>query len=307
MLKNLEKFITDDDVHGVLPVTNNFKIDNFLKHCQNAAENYMYKLVGQRFLQEIIDDKPRNEEVRYYTKSALIYFAASSFSDTGGLKITNEGIKEHQDETQKPVRLEVLSNFNRQCLKTAHSKMEFLMEYLELNAKKDFFETWKASSAYTILENSPVKSLAEFQKVIYINNSRIAFLALKTYLQNVWEMDLLEIRNQVENAPINSIQKMTADNYLKQIVCNIAYAKGINDIAVIIEDSIYQIDNRGVNRQSANYISAQQDIIAKLEQSKLQTANRLQDKLESLLLEWTSNDTTVPFENDKDSNVYFAG
>ncbi|MFY7861355.1 MAG: hypothetical protein ACOVP5_03945, partial [Chitinophagales bacterium] len=204
-------------------------------------------------------------------------------------------------------RLEVLANFNRQCLKTAHSKMEFLMEYLELNAKKDFFETWKASSAYTILENSPVKSLAEFQKVIYINNSRIAFLALKTYIQNVWEMDLLELRNQVENAPINSIQKMTADSYLKQIVCNLAYAKGINDIAVIIEDSIYQIDNRGVNRQSANYISAQQDIIAKLEKSKLQTANRLQDKLESLLLGWTSNDTTVPFENDEESNVYFAG
>jgi hypothetical protein len=64
-------------------------------------------------LAQIIAGEVTDEYVVDYTRSALVYFAGVSYADFGLVNINNAGIMEHGDETSKPVRLEVLSNYRK--------------------------------------------------------------------------------------------------------------------------------------------------------------------------------------------------
>jgi hypothetical protein len=257
-----------------------------LPHCQNAAETYLYKLISLEFLAQIIAGEVTDEYVVDYTRSALVYFAGVSYADFGLVNINNAGIMEHGDETSKPVRLEVLSNYRKACLKSTHGKVELLMEYLEKNVQRDGFEKWKKSSAYTLLENSIIKSLDEFQNYLFLHHSRIAFIALKPYITRAYDIDLSEIRSIVDSLPLTPVQQKTSEKYYKHIACNLAYAYGISDFGTILDDSVYQFDNRAANKQSSSFVSAQASIIEAQKTEKLATANRFQEKLESLIQQW---------------------
>lgn len=307
MLKNIETFISEELIRQYLRSSLNFDASVILPHCQNAAETYLYKLISREFLAQIIAGEVTDEYVVDYTRSALVYFAGVSYADFGLININNAGIMEHGDDNSKPVRLEVLANYRKACLKSAHAKVELLMEYLEKNVQRDGFEKWKKSSAYTLLENSPIKSLDDFQSFLFLHHSRIAFVALKSYITRAYEVDLLQVREVIDSLALTPVQQNTTKNYLKHIVCNLAYAYGISDFATILEESVYQFDNRGANKQSSSYVSAQASVIEAQKKEKLATANRFQEKLESLIQQWKGEDEVVPFENSQDQKVFFVG
>jgi hypothetical protein len=203
--------------------------------------------------------------------------------------------------------LEVLRNFQLSNLKAGHVKLELLLEHLEKNATSTKFALWLSSDAYTLMTETPVKSLADFQRYIFLHDSRQAFVALKPYLRQAYEIDLEDRITKINDLTLDATDQKKVNNIINLILCNQAYALGINDFAIILKDTAYSFDNKQSNRQSGSFVSAEQSKLDGNAKQKLSIANAYIDKLDRLIEGFQNISPASPYENSEDSKIYYAG
>lgn len=303
---NYQSFISEQNLHEHIRTTSTFDVAQILPHTETAAEIYLYKYLGLPFLTAIVDGTVTNVTVVKQTKAALICFAGAVYSQVGLLNMSSSGIQEVGDTEAKPVRLEVLRNFEIACIRAGNAKLELLLEYLELNANTDGLELWKNSPTYAALQSVPIHSVLEFQKYVFIHNSRVAFLAIMPYIKRAYTIDLSDYVETVNS--LQATYKTKAMNFLAYAICNMAYANALSDLSLVLGDSVLELDNTGSNRQTASYVAAKENRIATIRQEKMTYVEFLKDKLDKLIAS-VLNPTEVakPFENQIDSHVYFVG
>jgi len=309
---NLATFISEEDLQTAIRTTTTFKVAKFLPHVEEAAENFLIPALSEDFLEEIVDGTITDDKVVKLTRHALINFAAATYADTGTLNITSTGIQEFVEQNQKPVRMEVIENFQKSKLTTGHNKLERLLAYLEEKSETvSTFDTWKDSPAYTIRVELPISSVADFQKYVHIRDSRRVFMSLRPAMQRTLSMHIEPVlaTSPVDLTGISTENKDKLQALLKPAFAHLSMAYGVNEIAVVMGkyDTILMFENTGVSKMRT-YKSATEDRLKVLGDMMLSFGQMYLSQLADFLI---SLDPPVPdlsstFENDPDWRVWVA-
>jgi hypothetical protein len=311
MIIDFSTYITEAELQKQLRSTTTFELGQILPHLQDAAETYLYNALSHEFVESVVDGTEADDTVKDLLKFALVNFAGVLYADRGLLNISSSGIYENADADSKPVRLEVLQNFKSSCLRSGSSKLELLLKYLEKNAKAttpEKFKIWLDSEAYTVFTETPIHSLTDFQKFLYLHNSRVAFLALRPYLTQAYETDIQPLLLKLGNTTVSTAQRNLITSNLNRALCHFAYAYGINDLAITLGEGVFTYNNTNANRQSASYLTAEQNRIDANRQEKLQMARAICERIDNVIDGLINiNQVAVPFVNDAASHIYYTG
>lgn len=311
MIIDFSTYLTEAELHNQLRSTTTFQLGQILPHVQDAAETYLFNALSPEFIESVVNLTETDTTVQALIKFALVNFAGVLYADRGLINISSDGIFENGGIDSKPVRLEVLQNFKASCLRSGSSKLELLLKYLEKNAKDTApvkFKIWLDSEAYTVFTETPIRCLTDFQKFLYLHNSRVAFLALRPYLSQAWDIDIQPIYDKLGTTVITVAQKKLIDTNLNRALSHFAYAYGINDLAIMLGEGVFTYNNTNANRQSASYLTAEQNRIDANRQEKLQMAKAICERIEIMIDGLINiNQVVAPFENDPKITVYYTG
>lgn len=309
---NLATFISEEDLQAAIRTTTTFKVAKLLPHIDEAAENFLIPALSEDFLEEIIDGTIADPKVVKLTRDALINFAAAAYADTGSMNITSTGIQEFHEQNQKPVRLEVLENFQKSKITTGHNKLERLLAYLELKSESvSTFDTWKDSTAYTIRVEYPISSVEEFQKYVHIRDSRRVFLSLRPAMQRTLSMYIEPVlaTSPVDLSGISPENKDKLQALLKPAFAHLSMANGVNEIAVVLGkyDTILMFENASASKMRT-YKSATEDRLNALSDLMQSFGKMYLNQLADFLiaLDPPTPDLSSTFENDPDWRVWVA-
>lgn len=285
---NFQTFISDNDLVAIR-ATSAFRVEDILSFAEDAAELYLYDYLSEEFCREIIQNKVDDQKVVELFKKSLLNYSAVVYSDDGIVNITTASIAEANTKDQKPVRESILKRFKANRLRVANKKLDLLLAYLEKNKAQYKFRTWTNSAAYTVLDDCVIKTLDTFQRYIFLNNSRLAFISLKPGMISSYENDiqpLLERYNKV----LTSLTPR--EKYLvEQAIANTAFATGVASVIAITDELV--VNNLTVEKW--------------IETTKIESTATAQASLQKLNELWgatpVDNSNPTPFHNP-DSETY---
>lgn len=279
-----EQFITQTDLDSIR-TTSAFKKEHIISYLQDAAELYLYEYLSEEYCNEIVSGGCSEQKVVALFKQCLLNYAAVIYADSGLINISTSGIAELNTKDVKPVRLDVLKQFKETRLYVANTKLDLLLKYLESNDSEMWVSTWKSSESYTVLSNYPIKNLYEFQQYVFINNSRMTFLALRVGMNTAFENDILPIL-ETYNFSWSTLPSLLA-RHAKRIIANMACAYSASDV-LHISDPAYQTEKISIAKYSIDILVA--------ELIKLQPASIPEDRR-----------ALHRDRNDESSNFWFTG
>lgn len=106
---------------------------------------------------------------------------------------SNQGFHriETEDGSKKALFQRQEENLKKTFKVQGYNKLDLTLEYLESN--KAEFGTWVASDAYTLMKSNIINSAREFSYIYNINNSRLAFLKLRSTQTVAEDFDIIPL------------------------------------------------------------------------------------------------------------------
>lgn len=266
---NFNTFITEQHLADSIRTDNTFNFDNFKTDLQNAAEQYLFPILSEEFVENVVDGENTEPKIVEYVRQALINFGAAIYFDGGSLNIGSQGIQEITTDKQKPVRLEVLSNAQNSRIKTGYAKLDNLLIFLYKNKDEEFATLWKESEAFADFEEFPIKTPKEFGKYCRIHNSLSMFLSLRPAMYQAMNNDINPLIKQFNNLTPNDDQKAYFDAEINNALANLSYAYGIIDLASAFGfEMILSFSNVSSSRQKG-YDKLGLDMITAIQKQKI--------------------------------------
>lgn len=285
---NFQNFITEADLMAIRS-TSALKIEQLLSFVEDAAELYLYDNLSEEFCSEIIAGNVSDTKVIELFKKTLLNYTAVVYADNGIINISSTSISEVNGKDTKPVRLDVLLKFRSSRLRVAGKKLDLLLEYLEKKKGENWATKWVESSAYTILNSFVIKTLDQFQKYIFLNNSRMAFMALRPNMTSAYENEVRPLMFRYNKLIV--LLSEEEQFLVEQAIANSSFASSIT--------SPNSEDEQWFNKTNLTYIN----------NVKSECTSLAQKSLEKLAKMWSEeaapsdNTNTVAF-NDPDSEEY---
>lgn len=307
---NFNTFITEQHLADSIRTDTTFNFDNFKTDLQNAAEQYLFPILSEEFVENVVDGSITEAKIVEYVRQALINFGAAIYFDGGTLNIGSQGIQEITTDKQKPVRLEVLSNAQNSRIKTGYAKVDILLTFLYKNQTETYASLWKDSDAFTDFEEFPLKTPKEFGKYCRIHNSLSMFLSLRPAMYQAMNNDINPLIKQFNDLSTNDEQKAHFVAESNNALANLSYAYGIIDLASAFGfEMILSFSNVSSNRQKGydklalDMITAIQKQKSTIGQKAIQNAIDLIAILTPVIIS-TEIDNSY-FKNDPKSKVFY--
>lgn len=307
---NFNTFITEQHLADSIRTDNTFQFDNFKTDLQNAAEQYLFPILSEEFVESVVDGANTEAKIIEYVRQALINFGAAIYFDGGSLNISSQGIQEIMTDKQKPVRLEVLSNAQNSRIKTGYAKVDNLLVYLYKNQTEEFATLWKNSEAFTDFEEFPLKTPKEFGKYCRIHNSLSMFLSLRPAMYQAMNNDINPLTKQFNDLTTNDEQKALFVAEINNALANLSYAYGIIDLASAFGfEMILSFSNLSSNRQKG-YDKLGLDMITTIQKQKLSIGQKALERATDLIVSLTPAPAEIAidnsyFKNDPKSKVFY--
>jgi hypothetical protein len=307
---NFSTFITEQHLSDSIRTDNTFNFDNFKTDLQNAAEQYLFPILSEEFVEKVVDGTNTEPKIVEYVRQALINFGAAIYFDGGSLNIGSQGIQEIMTDKQKPVRLEVLSNAQNSRIKTGYAKVDNLLIFLYKNKDEEYAALWKDSDAFADFEEFPLKTPKEFGKYCRIHNSLSMFLSLRPAMYQAMNNEINPLIKQFNALTTDNEQKAYFDAEIKNALANLSYAYGVMDLTSAFGfDMILSFSNISSNRQKG-YEKLGLDMITAIQNQKFAIGQKAlqyaQDYITILtpVAEPTEIDNSY-FQNDPNSRVFY--
>lgn len=307
---NFDPFITEQHLSDSIRTDNTFSFDNFKTDLQNAAEQYLFPILSEEFVEDVVNGANTQAKIVEYVRQALINFGAAIYFDGGSLNIGSQGIQEITTDKQKPVRLEVLSNAQNSRIKTGYAKVDNLLTFLYKNQTEAYATLWKDSEAFTDFEEFPLKTPKEFGKYCRIHNSLSMFLSLRPAMYQAMNNDINPLIKQFNDLSTEPDQKAYFDAEINNALANLSYAYGIIDLASAFGfEMILSFSNLSSNRQKG-YDKLGLDMITTIQKQKLSIGQKALERATDLIVSLTPAPTEVVidnsyFKNDPKSRVFY--
>jgi hypothetical protein len=153
-----------------------------------AEQNFIIPILGRELFEKLAAFyETETGSSAYKTLLKLVQYAEfrlaywNSFNELG-VMITDGGVSANISASNRLFQNERESLLNE--LKTnGFNQLDTVIEYLEENI--DLFPEFEKSSYFTKLKNSFIPNTATFQELYNINNSRLVFLKMKYFIEDV--------------------------------------------------------------------------------------------------------------------------
>jgi len=226
-------------------------------HIGNAETAYMRPLLGAALfdeLQEFYDEFPDGEltdvqqamkELLSKVQKSLIHLAYWMGFQVLNATISSMGFKRTESTTVKSL-FHYQEDELKEYFKTAgFNAMDEILEYIEINI--DSFNEFKLAPNWTILKSAFIPDTKTFDQIIFINNSRLTFLRLRSYSGLVEDT---EIRTILGTSIFEEIKaEMVKDVPAAKVVAILPYIRkpiAYLSTAMLIEESGADLTEKGL-------------------------------------------------------------
>jgi len=318
----LFKTINEIQQHLAIGVGSDF--NQLSPHISNAETAFIRPLLGTALFEEIEDfyenppeDTPTDETIIDAREAmtllipkvqkSLIHLAYLMGFQVLNATISSGGFKRTESTTVKGL-YHYQEDELKEYFKTAgFNAMDEVLEFLETEIVH--FGEFKASSNWTILKSSFIPDTKTFEKIYFINNSRLTFLRLKSYAGLIEDM---EIRPLLGTAIFDEVKaEMVKDEPAAKVLALLSYIRkpiAYLSTAMLMEESGADLGEKGLYFDSTSAITisgknkqvTNSDRIALLAARNRSLGNAYLDQLKSYLV---ANVTDWPTYSGQTGNV----
>ncbi len=268
MLFAAEKNPKMEEIRNYISVSSSAKFEHLIPHIKNAERDYLIPVIGlsmyeelQEFYDEELTDlssgaQEETAELIKLVQSAMIHIAfwigfdvLNTYISDGGFKQTNsadvKGLYKYQEEN--------LKNYFRT---NGFNGIDVVLKYLE-DHLTDFGE-FKSSPAYTLFRSSFIQKTETFNKIVYINNSRLTFLRMKTHMDLIEAIEIAPILGPVAYAYLKAqllrdspdVKVTTLIPFIQKPIAFLASAMLMEESGADLLDNGLYFTSTGVTRES---------------------------------------------------------
>ena len=228
-------FKTSEEFKKFLPVNTNTSFVTLSPAIITAEHRYILPILGSDLFSDmsnyydkgLLDDENRNQLINYIQNAVIRYAFWDSFSQLV-VQFNENGITANSGEA--PVYRYQEDNLKESLHQQAAYWTNEMISYLELNI--EVFASFEKSEYFTVVKDSLIKDLSEFNKIISINKDFRIFQRLRPFISNAETLELparlgedlcKKIKSASgDSAPINGIMPA-----IKAFVATWSYAQAI--------------------------------------------------------------------------------
>ena len=200
-------FKSIDEIKQFLAVGAGTDFNRLKPHIQNAETAYLRPLLGNglfKELQDFYDNPPETplegENILFSELLSLVQRTLIHLTYWSGFQVLNATISDGGFKRTETEKVKSLFKYQEVELKeyfktTGFNGLDEILFYLEMEIKKSEaesvnFKSFVDSDAWTILKSSFIPDTNTFNSIVFINQSRLTFLRMKSPMQLVEDLDI---------------------------------------------------------------------------------------------------------------------
>lgn len=163
---------------------------------RQAEHEYLKPALGDAFYADLVEHYETSgsstvlDEVLALAQRSLAMFAMKPLADVMQVSISDVGMHSVADENHKSAYQWQVNGWKQTYHLGGLSALEELLVYLDEHRDNDALENWTGSAADTRFNDCLLRTAAEFQRELSINDSRLTFHDLKPALRRATTLDL---------------------------------------------------------------------------------------------------------------------
>lgn len=256
-------FKTIDEIKTHLAIGAGTDFNRLSPHIANAETAYIRPLLGNAMLdelQEFYDELPAEPYTEVQeamitllnkTQKSLIHLAYWMGFQVLNATISDGGFKRTESQSNKSL-FKYQEDELKEYFKTAgFNAMDEMLEFIETNI--DHFNEFKLSPNWTVLKSAFIPDTKTFNAIIFINNSRLTFLRLKSYATLVEDLDIRPVLGETIFSYLKTeMLNDTPEEKVKTILPHIRKVVAYLSAAMLIEESGADLTEKGLYFESTS-------------------------------------------------------
>lgn len=199
-------FSTDEDtfleqVKVFIPASAATSKDRLWPFVDAAERKYILPILGRELYDDLQtlsnnsddwsgtdEDKTKSDELLKLIKLSEINLAYYLGFDLLNARISDLGFQRAETESFKGLYKYQEENVRTYFKETGFNGIDDILQYLEDYI--EYFPEWEDSDSYTVRKSAIIKDTASFDAICRINGSRLIFLRLQPFIQQVMDIDI---------------------------------------------------------------------------------------------------------------------
>jgi len=308
---------TTEEIRQYLKVDISEKESSFLPYIPDATQKYIKPYLGSDQLTELdeyyndseVEEDPLLDNLLTHVQRALAKFTFLMAAPNLDLNVSEGGFTVRSTQNQAPASRERVDRFMQSLERQAWDNIEMLLAFLEEN--KGDYPLWVESDAYTMAMRNFINSAGEFDSLVPIDRSRLAFMQLRPIMDNI---ELTEIEPNI------SIELCTA---IKEQMLSGELSEANEKILPDIKRSVANLTFGNINlRDTTGSMETQYSHHMIFNQEKREEYKRLgkwclgevikiieasPDDYPEYVESGLYDPASTPYENTEDSGLFVAG
>lgn len=227
---------------------------------------HLQSYVGPELLAELNDaldeqaPTPVQLALLKHLRRALAYYVVLEAAPQNAVSFSDMGVSEQAADRATPARQWVYNNFVDSAASNADTLLDTALFWLE--SKASDFPTWRESEAYTVSKELFLHSAYDLSKFVNITQSRRTYLALRTYMRQVEDLEILPLLglarfDALKRALLEPATLTAADKELwqaiKPVVAHRALAAAVAELPLQVSSAGVRVlvDNDGIRERRA--------------------------------------------------------
>jgi len=282
-----------EEFRKYIAVNISLSFDNLRPYIDSAERKFLMPLLGKSLYDQLItfynSDQTGTDSQIWKTflercQAAVINLALLNAYPVLNAFISDSGISRTHDKEKALFKYQedaLIDSFKE----NGFNGLDDVLEYLEANISK--FDKWKESANYTLIKKSIIKSTSEFNAVYNIGNSRIVFLQLKPFINQIIDLELPSILGEdLVNRITTSLESETPDEKITNLLPDLrktivfsSIALGIDELGLNITErgSLFTLKTEGDGNTEQQFPG--QEYLAMLQSKNQKTANKYFSRL----------------------------
>lgn len=263
-------FKTIDEIKQFLAVGAGTDFNRLKPHIKNAETAFVRPLLGSglfKELQDFYNNPPENplseKDILFYELLALVQRSLIHLTYWSGFQVLNATISDGGFKRTENEKVKSLFKYQevelKEYFKTAgFNGLDEILFFLEMEIRNSTgetcnFKSFADSDAWTILKSTFIPDTNTFNNIIFINNSRLTFLRLKSPMQLVEDLEIKPILgetifDEIKAEMMKKIPAAKVTALLPYIQKAIAYLA----TALLMEESGADLTDKGLYFESAD-------------------------------------------------------
>ena len=310
--------------------------DTIKPHIETAEQDYIYPLLGKDLYDELIsyynngslssgsgsgsELKKEYDALIKLIQRALINLAYWDGFDILNISLSDSGFHRQESTTEKGLYRYQEDSLRDKFKNDGFNGLDAMLLYIEGHLES--FAEYMDGETFTIRKGSIIPNTSVFDKIYFINGSRLVFLRLQRYIQIIEDTKIVTVLGSDLMARVKTeIEKDSPDEkiiallpYIQKPLVYLAVARGIEELGVDINDKGLLFKKAATNSPSMREDQVSKEKAFMLSSRAQATGETYIDSLKSYLVknsedftEYSGQTGSLFSRNNASKNSYWAG